>query len=604
MFPSDGRPQIARASQLLGQNRLAEAEREAQAALAAYGYRCGEALFLLGLVRASQHKLDEAVTLMGKAMGLLPPHAYLRFSYGRALALTGQAEAAIGQFAQSVRLMPDMTEAWYALGGMQVQRGRFAEAEQSFRRVQALAPQHGENLLALGAAMLEQGRAAEAQAVLENALRGRHHPGLAAGMTHNLALAQNRQGRKEDALASIARAESLDPQIRLQGLRGEILADLHRFDEALAAMRAAIEAAPQDESLHKTYNDLLYMLGRDRDAAFLASYDLVPDNAALQHAKARHLLMARRDAEALEIFQRLLAREPGHAQAAIGAANALDMMGRHDDAAHVLDQALAQQRTSAVLHNARAGTALFQREPDRAANLAQRALALSPHYQHALANLGTAWRLLDDARDEALNGYDTLIGVFDLDPPEGFSSMEAFNAELLGELDRLHPPAREFLDQSLRGGTQTRGALFDAHHRLVQGLKARIDQAVATYIAGLQDDAAHPFLARRAGSFAYSGSWSSRLGDSGFHVNHIHPEGWISSCYYAGVPDAVNDAEARQGWLTFGEPRFGHGLSWRHALKPVTGRLVLFPSYMWHGTIGFRAPTPRTTIAFDVVPTL
>jgi hypothetical protein len=23
---------------------------------------------------------------------------------------------------------------------------------------------------------------------------------------------------------------------------------------------------------------------------------------------------------------------------------------------------------------------------------------------------------------------------------------------------------------------------------------------------------------------------------------------------------------------------------------------------MWHGTIAFHAPTPRTTIAFDVVP--
>jgi hypothetical protein len=30
--------------------------------------------------------------------------------------------------------------------------------------------------------------------------------------------------------------------------------------------------------------------------------------------------------------------------------------------------------------------------------------------------------------------------------------------------------------------------------------------------------------------------------------------------------------------------------------------MVLFPSYMWHGTVPFRSPTPRTTIAFDVVP--
>jgi hypothetical protein len=35
--------------------------------------------------------------------------------------------------------------------------------------------------------------------------------------------------------------------------------------------------------------------------------------------------------------------------------------------------------------------------------------------------------------------------------------MESFNAELNAELNRLHPKSREFIDQSLRGGTQTPG---------------------------------------------------------------------------------------------------------------------------------------------------
>jgi len=29
---------------------------------------------------------------------------------------------------------------------------------------------------------------------------------------------------------------------------------------------------------------------------------------------------------------------------------------------------------------------------------------------------------------------------------------------------------------------------------------------------------------------------------------------------------------------------------------------VLFPSYMWHGTVPFHDKAARTTIAFDVVP--
>ena len=38
------------------------------------------------------------------------------------------------------------------------------------------------------------------------------------------------------------------------------------------------------------------------------------------------------------------------------------------------------------------------------------------------------------------------------------------------------------------------------------------------------------------------------------------------------------------------------------ALIAVPGRLVLFRSYLWHGTVPFRGATVRTTVAFDVLP--
>jgi hypothetical protein len=182
--------------------------------------------------------------------------------------------------------------------------------------------------------------------------------------------------------------------------------------------------------------------------------------------------------------------------------------------------------------------------------------------------------------------------------------MEDFNAELNAWLDSVHPKTREYLNQSLRGGTQTPDQIFGRGHDLVEKIRTRIDQAVARYIAGLKEDDSHPFLARRARDFRYSGSWSSRLRDCGFHVNHIHPQGWISSCYYVAVPKAVEDVAERQGWIKFGEPAFKVTLKdpIRRAIQPRPGRLVLFPSYMWHGTVPFHDAQARTTIAFDVVP--
>jgi hypothetical protein len=256
------------------------------------------------------------------------------------------------------------------------------------------------------------------------------------------------------------------------------------------------------------------------------------------------------------------------------------------------------------LHGCAAEAALQGGDPQKAVALCRRALVLDPHDQIALSTMGTAWRVMGDERDEALNGYDTLIQTFELEPPAGFADMESFNAELNAWLDRMHPATREYLNQSLRGGTQTPDQIFGKGHELVEKIRGRIDEAVTRYVAGLTEDEKHPFLSRRAQDFRYAGSWSSRLRDCGFHVNHIHPQGWISSCYYVAVPRAVENEQERQGWIKFGEPTFGVALKdpIRRAIQPRPGRLVLFPSYMWHGTIPFHDAQARTTIAFDVVP--
>ena len=70
------------------------------------------------------------------------------------------------------------------------------------------------------------------------------------------------------------------------------------------------------------------------------------------------------------------------------------------------------------------------------------------------------------------------------------------------------------------------------------------------------------------------------------------------------VPPETDNRETCNGWLKFGEPSLNLPLKnpIRRAVQPLPGRLVLFPSYMWHGTVPLKASVPRTTIAFDVAP--
>ena len=80
----------------------------------------------------------------------------------------------------------------------------------------------------------------------------------------------------------------------------------------------------------------------------------------------------------------------------------------------------------------------------------------------------------------------------------------------------------------------------------------------------------------------------------------------MSSAFYVSLPPSVRngDAGGQAGWIQFGQPLEDLGLDLppRRTMRPREGLLVLFPSYMWHGTIPFEDAAPRLTIAFDAQP--
>ncbi|MFZ4748450.1 MAG: putative 2OG-Fe(II) oxygenase, partial [Sphingomonas sp.] len=49
------------------------------------------------------------------------------------------------------------------------------------------------------------------------------------------------------------------------------------------------------------------------------------------------------------------------------------------------------------------------------------------------------------------------------------------------------------------------------------------------------------------------------------------------------------------------EALLGLDLPPRRVVAPLPGKLVLFPSYFWHGTLPFTSAAPRLTVAFDAV---
>jgi tetratricopeptide (TPR) repeat protein len=209
--------------------------------------------------------------------------------------------------------------------------------------------------------------------------------------------------------------------------------------------------------------------------------------------------------------------------------------------------------------------------------------------------LSIIWRLTDDPRAAWLDGDPPTVKAFDLD----FAPGEL--ATLAETLRTLHRAKAPYPEQSVRGGTQTSGQLFFHHDPAIQAVRGKVMAAVADYIATLpRSDAAHPLLGpARDQPIRFEGSWSVRLAAQGFHSVHTHIRGWISSALYIALPDAMGPAPA--GWIEFGKPtpELNLSLAAYTQAEPKPGRLVLFPSTLWHGTMPFD-DGERLTIAVDV----
>lgn len=225
--------------------------------------------------------------------------------------------------------------------------------------------------------------------------------------------------------------------------------------------------------------------------------------------------------------------------------------------------------------------------------------ALANNQAEVWAYAATAWRMADDPRSAWIEGDPRMVQIIDL--AEALSPIEP----LADTLRALHVLKGEYLDQSVRGGTQTDGPLFSRVDPTIRRLRAVIVDAVQSYVDQLPPpDPRHPLLRqRRNRRIRFAGSWSVRLRSGGHHSNHVHPRGWISSALYVGLPASAPGEPTDAGWLTLGEPDDKLGLvmpPWRK-IEPKPGRLVLFPSFMWHGTVPFR-DGERLTVAFDVAP--
>lgn len=471
-------------------------------------------------------------------------------------------------------------------------------------------------------------------------------------------------GEEDRALPLLERAVETRPSARLWQWKALLERSIDEYQQAIDSFAEAAKLDPTDVSIAHGHARAVMEGGLDARDLYRAARALAPQNGQILLGLGAAMAAAGEGEQAVAELQKALAGSPMWLEGHERLAQFVAIVGRPDEATASLEQALrtapaarplwetllsvqlrrgAYQSLGKIIDRAVAAgvsspefpiyrgiyaaecdtatypEALFKNAPahvdtalggwrirhllrvgaiDAVLPLVDRELSRNQSGE-MWSYASTAWRLAGDNRWQWLEGDPRLVSVTDI-------------TELLPPIDSLaetlrslHKAKGEYLDQSVRGGTQTDGPLFSRIDPVIQQLRQAMVTAVEQHVAQLPPhDPNHPTLRHpRDRKVRFSGSWSVRLLSGGRHSNHVHPRGWISSALYVALPPRDPAAPKDAGWLTLGQPDelLGIDLPPWGKIEPKQGHLALFPSSMLHGTVPF-SDGERLTVAFDVAP--
>ncbi len=564
-------PDYAEALRLLGGIRLALGDTDGAEALlrraVASDPGWAPSLATLGELLLNGGRPEEAIPLLQRAAQRMPHAALLLARYYNDQQRPAEALGIAAPLCSSGQAPADLvTQHIAALAAL----GRQNEAVIFYRQLTEASPDNPAAAHALAIALAAASQHAEAERTTDHAL-ARGHKTAAVYFTHaNSLIALGKFEPAEASLRECLRQEPrhIDAHNHLARLVWMRTGD---SSQTTAALDQALQTFKGDEALLAAKAAILQGAG-DAHGAYMCL------EGPTVRAQATPALLVRAGLAALEF-------DPAIAQV-------------------LAERALQRSPTATAPRNLLAAALLGTGDARKALSHCEALLSGSPDDQYLVALQTIAWRLLGDARYDAYCDYARLVRPYVLQAPSSWPDLPSFLNDLKQSLERLHNPhGHPLLFQSLRHGTETTGDLTRETDPVIQALFQALDAPIRDYMAYI-GNGSDPLRRRNRGAYRFNGGWSVRLRSAGYHANHVHPRGWISSAFYVDLPDVMAHASTQDGCLAFGEPSIATNppLHAQHVVRPEPGRLVLFPSYFWHGTVPFHSEKTRLTVAFDVVP--
>ncbi len=520
----------------------------------------------------------------------------LRLGALTALAIN-QIVTAQERLSKAASMVPMTAEMANTQGNIYKASGDWARAESSYLRAEEIDPTYSIATLNLLDMYLKSNQPHSVLKVL-----GRK---VDLGELGDFAFCQAKMklGQYDEALKGLDRNWASLDQDRIRSQRIEILALTNRFDELKTQFNAMPKSSPYMAQALGAIVNTLEMVGKKPEAMTIIAETLASNSTTAQTVvKASQLLNRVGDVEQSTRVVRLAQKRLTNDPTLLGQEARLMYKAENLEAScDLYKSALSIKPGDISLIMGYIEALISTKDFDMAGRLLQGAFRQAPNNQFLWALKATLNRMMG-IDYKTLYNYKDFIRVYDIDPPKNYTDIENFNAQLKSSLERFHIYKHAPLNQSLRKGTQTNIDLTLVNDPLIRDFFVAMESPIRDFISQLPDNSTHPLSTRKCSKYRISGAWSVNLSENGHHVNHVHPMGWISSVYYVDVPKIINE-NSKAGWIKFGEPGMVlTGLTPERYIKPKPGRLVLFPSYMWHGTVPFKGPEKRLTLPFDVVP--
>lgn len=162
-----------------------------------------DALHLLGVIARDTGNPEQAIALIGQAIGILPGEASFHSNLGMAYRQGGRLDEAMACYEKALALNPGHAEALNNLGNLRTTLNRLPQAIDCFQRAIAAKPAFAEAHFNLGHVFQTLQRNEEALACYREALAIR--PGYVDALS-NCGMTLHALGRDEEALACLAEA--------------------------------------------------------------------------------------------------------------------------------------------------------------------------------------------------------------------------------------------------------------------------------------------------------------------------------------------------------------------------------------------------------------